>query len=62
MAFRFPLESVLKHRKRQEEVAQREFMEARMRLENCLTGIDRMYVQIDETRERIADSQSDRES
>lgn len=54
------MESILKHRKRQEELAQREFMEARARLEDCLTGIDRMYQQIDQTRFGIADAERSR--
>ena len=60
MAFRFPLESILKHRKRQEELAQREFIEARTQLEECLSGIDRMYRKIDETRLLIAEAQTSR--
>jgi flagellar FliJ protein len=50
MAFRFSLESVLRHRKRQEEMAHREFIEAQSILEECLKSLETMYVQIDTTR------------
>ncbi len=58
MAYQFPLESILKHRKRQEEVAHREFVEARVRLEECLSGIDRMYERIDSTRVAISEAEN----
>jgi flagellar protein FliJ len=54
MAFRFSMESVLKHRKRQEEVAQREYMECHAIVEDCLRGIETMYKSIDESRTSIA--------
>jgi flagellar protein FliJ len=54
VAFRFPLETVLKHRKRQEEMAQREFMESQSVVEACLRGIEAMYQSIDDTRNLIA--------
>jgi flagellar FliJ protein len=54
VAFRFSLESVLKHRKRQEDVAHREFVEAQVVVEECFKRIDTMYRQIDATRTEIA--------
>lgn len=51
--FRFGLESVLKHRKRLEEVAQREFAEAQGAVDECLGEIERMYQRMDEVREEI---------
>src|SRR5580698_5196708 len=54
MAFVFSMESILRHRVRQEEVAQREFMEARQNLEICLQSIEAMYRKIDESRAAIA--------
>jgi flagellar FliJ protein len=59
MAFRFGLESVLKHRKRLEEVAQREFAEAQAAVDECLMRIDAMYTRMDEVREEIHDAQND---
>jgi len=57
MAFRFSMESVLKHRKRQEEVAHREMIEAQHLLEICLQGIELMYQQVDDTRQTISESE-----
>jgi flagellar FliJ protein len=57
MAFRFSMESVLKHRKRQEEFAHRDVVEAQIQLEECLHGIENMYRQIDETRLSISRSE-----
>jgi flagellar FliJ protein len=48
------MESVLKFRKRQEEMAHLEFVEAQHRVSECLRGIDQMYKQIDSAREDIA--------
>ena len=48
------MESVLKYRKRQEEMAHLEFVEAQHRVTECLKGIDRMYKQIDTTRDDIS--------
>jgi flagellar FliJ protein len=53
MRFRFSLESVLKHRTRLEEIAQREFAEAQRRVDECLRQIDVMYKRLDEVREDI---------
>jgi flagellar FliJ protein len=54
MAFRFNLESVLKHRHRLEEMAQREFAEAQQALNEILLKIEGMYRRLDEAREEIA--------
>ncbi len=59
MGFRFGLENVLKHRKRVEEVAQREFAEAQAAVDECLQRIDAMYARMDEVREEIHEAQSD---
>lgn len=58
MAFKFGLETVLKHRKRLEDVAQREYIEAQRRLETCLAEIDAMYKRIDEVRLDINQAQT----
>jgi flagellar FliJ protein len=57
MAFRFNLESILKHRKRLEEVAHREFIEARAILDQCLKGIEAMYGKIDQTRVLVSEAE-----
>jgi flagellar protein FliJ len=57
MAFRFNLEAVLKHRKRLEEAAQREFAEAQDAVDQCLKKIEGMYTRIDEVRVDIANQQ-----
>ncbi len=54
MAFKFGLDTVLKHRGRLEDVAQREFAEAQAAVDECLTEIERMYQRMDEVREEIA--------
>lgn len=58
MAFRFGLETVLKHRKRLEDVAQREYLEAQQNLDVCLARIDAMYKRMDEVRMEIHQAQS----
>lgn len=57
MAFRFNLESVLKHRQRLEEAAQREFAEAQAAVDRLLAEIEGMYQRMDEVREDIARAQ-----
>lgn len=54
MAFRFGLESVLKHRKRLEEIAQREYAEAQARVNEALAHLEAMYTRMDEVRAEIA--------
>lgn len=53
MAFRFGLESVLRHRKRSEDIAQREFAEAQAAVDVVLRQIEGMYVRLDEVREEV---------
>ncbi len=57
MAFLFALESVLKHRKRLEDVAQREFAEAQAAVETALKRLEAMYNRLDEVRESILQTQ-----
>ncbi|HMN68479.1 MAG TPA: flagellar export protein FliJ [Bdellovibrionales bacterium] len=57
MAFRFNLENVLKHRQRQEDIAQREFAEAQAAVDECLKTIEAMYARLDEVRQEICDAQ-----
>lgn len=57
MAFKFNLESVLKHRKRLEEIAQREFAEAQAKVDECLRTIEAMYKRLDEVRDEILQAQ-----
>lgn len=54
MAFRFGLETVLKHRRRVEDVAQREYAEAQAAVNACLVEIESLYRRSDEVREEIA--------
>lgn len=57
MNFEFRFEFLLRHRKRLEEIARRDYAQARRELEDCLAGIDRMYLSIEETRVYIAEQQ-----
>ncbi len=57
MAFKFSLETVLKHRKRLEEAAQREFVEAQAAVDECLRKIEMMYQRSDEVRDDILTAQ-----
>jgi flagellar FliJ protein len=57
MGFKFPLNAVLKHRKRLEEVAQKEYAEARQAVEDCLRAIEAMYQRMDEVRAEISDAE-----
>jgi flagellar FliJ protein len=54
MAYRFALETVLKHRKRLEEIAQRDYAEAQHAVELTLQRLEEMYRRQDEVREEIA--------
>lgn len=54
MAFRFALNTVLNHRKRMEEVAQREFSEAQADVDRCLNELEGMYRRVDEVRVEIS--------
>lgn len=57
MAFKFNLESVLKHRQRLEDFAQREFAEAQAAVDALLNEIEVMYARMDEVREEILAAQ-----
>ncbi|MGZ3721477.1 MAG: flagellar export protein FliJ [Bdellovibrionales bacterium] len=57
MAFRFGLEAVLKHRKRLEDEAQREFAIAQNAVDAILRKLEDMYTRMDEVREEIAAAQ-----
>lgn len=57
MSFRFGLETVLKHRKRLEDVAQKDYAEARQAVEDCLKAIEAIYLRMDEVREEIFKAQ-----
>ena len=54
MAFKFGLESVLKHRKRLEDVAQREFVQAQADVDAALGRLEKMYQRLDEVRIEIS--------
>jgi flagellar protein FliJ len=58
MGFKFSLDGVLKHRKRLEEVAQREYAEAQAAVDECLRKIEAMYKRSDEVREEILGAQT----
>lgn len=62
MAFNFRFEFLLNHRLRLEEMAQKDYMEAKAKLDDCLAGIQKMYTSIDESRGRIAQMQKDGQS
>ncbi|MBX3023127.1 MAG: flagellar export protein FliJ [Bdellovibrionales bacterium] len=57
MKFNFNLETVLKHRQRLEEAAQREFAEAQAAVNEVLQLIESMYQRMDEAREEILQAQ-----
>lgn len=54
MKFKFPFEALQKVRKIEEGEAQRIFLEARGRLDECLAKIQRMYDSIDQARLEIS--------
>ncbi len=57
MKFKFNLENVLKHRKRLEELAQREYAEAQANVDECLRKIEGMYRRLDEVRDEVSQAQ-----
>ena len=57
MKFRFKLQSVLKHRLRLRDEAQREHMAAKAKVDDCLAEIQKMYDQMDQARNLIAASE-----
>lgn len=54
MKFKFSLETVLKHRRRLEDEAQKAFSESKARLQEAQEKLKFMYSQIDRSREEIA--------
>ena len=57
MAFKFGLDSVLKYRKRLEDVAQRAFVDAQKAVDEVLQRLEGMYARLDEVREEILRTQ-----
>ena len=57
MAFKFGLDSVLKHRKRLEDLAQREFAEAQAAVDAILGRLEQMYLRMDEVRVEISSAE-----
>lgn len=57
MAYKFALESVLRHRQRLEDEAQREFLVAQAAVNEALAVIESMYKRFDEVREEIGEAQ-----
>jgi flagellar FliJ protein len=57
VAFRFNLETVLKHRKRLEELAQKDFATAQDAVNTILKKLDDMYTRLDEVRNEIAEAE-----
>jgi flagellar FliJ protein len=57
MAFRFALNSVLKHRQRLEDLAHREFALAQSAVDEVLRRLEGMYNRMDEVRVEIAEAQ-----
>ena len=57
MAFKFNLQSVLKHRERLEDAAQKEFAEAQRAVDEILKRIEEMYRRMDEVRSEIHEAQ-----
>jgi flagellar FliJ protein len=53
MSFKFTLEPLMKHRKRLEEDAQREFFKARSAVDEALRKINSLYESIDHARRQI---------
>ena len=53
MAFKFNLDSVLKHRGRLEEMAQRDYHEAQNNVDIVLRRLESMYQRLDEVRDEI---------
>jgi flagellar FliJ protein len=58
VAFKFQLETVLKHRKRLEEMAQREYAEAQAQVDVELRALEQMYDRMDEVRDEISKAQA----
>ncbi len=61
MSFKFNLESVLKYRKRLEDIAQKEYAEAQANVDECLNKIEGMYKRLDEVREEVSQAQKSKD-
>ena len=57
MKFKFKLQSVLKHRLRLRDQAQRDHMEAKAKVDQCLGVIQDMYTQMDQARSIISQTE-----
>ncbi|MCB0365222.1 MAG: flagellar export protein FliJ [Bdellovibrionaceae bacterium] len=53
MSYKFPFETLLKHRKRIEEAAQRDYFQAKLAVDESLDKINGMYKSLDQTRTEI---------
>lgn len=58
MRYKFPFATLLKHKKRLEEGAQKEFLEAQKAVDDCLQGIQAIYDSMDKARLEIAQMQA----
>jgi flagellar FliJ protein len=61
VGFKFQLETVLKYRKRVEEMAQREFAEAQAAVNKVLEELEKMYQRMDEVRVEISQALAGKE-
>lgn len=52
MQFKFPLESLLKHRERLEDMARKDYLVAQTAVNESLTYVDQMWKEIDQVRAR----------
>ncbi len=57
MRFRFRLETLLKHRETLKGEAQRVWMQSQNRVNECLEEIQKMYNQVDQSRQTISNSE-----
>ena len=55
MKFRFPYEKLQEHRKREEDMAQRDFLAARQMYDQAVHELEEMYLAIDQARQRAGD-------
>lgn len=53
MAFKFKFTSLMKYRKRMEDAAQREYLQARRNLDDCLMLIQQYYESMEKARQEI---------
>lgn len=59
MKFEFPFEKLLDHKRQLEDMARREWLEARAKVDESMRQLDRMYADIDEARKRAARLQAE---